>query len=287
MIRSMTGFGTGEQCGGGWQVHVTARSLNHRYRTVRVRTPRDWPQLQTQVEEAVKGRLDRGDVTVWIVASRHTEEDGTWTPNPGPARDAMRALRDLATELGLPQEPTLTDLIQLGVLQDAWLQETPPWKVVHDALEIALDGVIASREAEGAALRGELVEILGGLTQLLGEVTERVPEVTEELRERLRQRIDSLDLSVDPSRMETEVALLAERYDVREEVRRIDGHLARSRRLLEGDGPVGRQLDFLSQELLREVNTLGSKSRDLAIHNRVLDMKVAIDRLKEQAQNVE
>jgi uncharacterized protein (TIGR00255 family) len=125
------------------------------------------------------------------------------------------------------------------------------------------------------------------LSGLLDEVQERIPEVTEELRARLKQRIESLDLSVDPSRMETEVALLAERYDVREEVSRLEGHLARTRKLLDGDGPVGRQLDFLAQELLREVNTLGSKSRDLEIHTRVLDMKVAIDRLKEQAQNVE
>jgi len=287
MMRSMTGFGTGEQRAQGWQVDVTARSLNHRYRTIRVRTQREWPQLQTQIEEAVKDRLVRGDVTVWIVATRHADDEIVTRFDTAAAQDAMRALRELARELRVPSEPTLADLLELGVLQDAWEQERPPWDVVRTALAEALDGVIASREAEGEALRVELLAILDSLEGMLGEVVERVPAVTEELRERLQRRIQSLDLSVDPGRMEMEVALLAERYDVREEVSRLEGHLVRTRRLLDGGEPVGRRLDFLAQELLRETNTLGSKSRDLEIHSRVLDMKVAIDQLKEQAQNVE
>ena len=135
MIRSMTGFGTGEAVGEGWRVHVTVRSLNHRYRTVRVRTPGDWPQLQSRLEETVKERLDRGDITLWIVTTR-TGEDGSPAPFDREAvHRALDALRDLAQELALTDEPTLAHLIQLGVLQDPismaggydrWLQDGLP-----------------------------------------------------------------------------------------------------------------------------------------------------------------
>jgi uncharacterized protein (TIGR00255 family) len=118
-------------------------------------------------------------------------------------------------------------------------------------------------------------------------VKERLPQVTEELRARLQERVAALQVEVDPARLEMEIALLVERFDVREEVARLEAHLARANALLEKGGAIGKELDFLSQEFLREVNTLGSKSRDLAISSLVIDMKMAIKDFKEQVQNVE
>ena len=287
MIRSMTGFGTGEATVDGWQVNVTARSLNHRYRTVRVRTPADWPELQARVEDAVKRRLHRGDVNVWVAATRIETADGAASFDLEAARTSLQGLRRLSNELALPGEPTLRDLIALGAVKDTSGTVAPPWEAIATALEAALQGVVEAREGEGASLAVELGRIFDELERMLAEVVDRIPAVTDELRERLRERIDGLGVSVEPARLEGEIVLLADRYDVQEEVNRLEGHLQTARALLRGSDPSGRRLDFLAQELLREANTLGSKSRDLSIHSLVVDMKVSIDRLKEQAQNVE
>lgn len=287
MIRSMTGFGRGESAEGGRRAEVTIRTLNHRYLSVRPRALSEWPLLQLRLEEVVKRAFHRGEIDVWVALE--PARTGSAPPSIDRERVGRRLaeLRAITEEFRLPVPPSLSDLIQIGALASVPESEEEIWRLVEPALGQAIAGALRGREEEGALLAAELEGILDNLSALVSRVKERIPALREELRARLRERVAELSLEVDPSRLETEVVLLADRSDVEEEMTRLEAHLAHARRLLAAEGAVGRELDFLSQELLRETNTLGSKSRDLATSSIVLEMKVEIERFKEQVQNVE
>jgi len=289
MLNSMTGFGAGTATGDGWNVDATVRTLNHRYLSVRVRSLSDRPQLQMRVQEIVKKAFQRGEIGVWIDVVRDQARSDVNRFDRHVVEDYLRELRRIVETYSLPETPSLNDLIRIGAFQTPVHSDEELWPLIQTALDQAIDAARTARATEGQYLAEELRRIVDRLADLLSQVTARVPEIRNELKERLQERIASLDLEVnlDPARLETEVALLVERSDIQEEVARLDAHLRRVSALLKEDRPVGRELDFLSQELLREVNTLGSKARDLEINAVVVDMKVEIERFKEQVQNVE
>ncbi len=286
MVRSMTGFGAGSAEGEGWQAEVTVRTLNHRYLSVRVRSLHDQPELQVRVEGAAKRAFGRGEVQVAVELTRSPSDLPETLFDPQVVSGYHRALQRLTRDLSLPA-PTLSDLIGIGAFQAAAPVEEDPWPVIEEALGQALAAAGAAREEEGRKLKGEIEGILRQIAACLDQIRARIPQVGQELLVRLRERIAELAVELDPQRLETEVALAAERADVREEVARLDVHLERAWDLLAREEPIGRELDFLSQELLREVNTLGAKSRDLEIASLVIDMKMGINSFKEQVQNVE
>ena len=286
MIQSMTGFGVGASHQGPRRADVTMRTLNHRYLSLRLRSLADRPFLQARVEETLRQAFSRGEVDVWVMLDLGGADDRSALFDQARIGRYLEELRRLSRTFDLAA-PALGDLARLGVLEPAPLPEEDLWGLIEPALAQAISATQSARATEGALLCGELTEILGNLACLAGRIQERVPELRLALRDRLFERIAALELDVDPTRLETEVALLADRSDVEEEITRLGAHLARAQSLLERDGPVGKELDFLSQELLREVNTLGAKARDLEVGSLVLDMKVAIEQFKEQVQNVE
>ncbi|RLE36998.1 YicC family protein [Candidatus Acetothermia bacterium] len=286
MIKSMTGFGEGVAREAGWRVEATIRTLNHRFLSVRARSLGDRPWLQAQVEDLVKRSFNRGEVTVWLDLQSDSPEDGRLFDHKA-ALSAYRELRELSEELSLPPPPSLEALIRVGALQPAKESDREIWPAAKAALAEAIEAANASRTAEGAALAEELDRILDRLKEIASSVKPRIPELADRLRDRLRSRAEELALKLDPDRLEAEIALLVERYDVQEELTRLDGHLRRARILITGEEPVGKELDFISQEMLREVNTLGSKARDSEIGGLVIDMKLGIERFREQVQNVE
>ncbi|MBN1859523.1 YicC family protein [Candidatus Bipolaricaulota bacterium] len=285
MARSMTGFGSANGSGDGWSCEVTVRSVNHRFLAVRTKGLNDWPAIQVQLEEAVKARFSRGDVAVWVKVERNTGEAGLQFDLER-ATQYLKALQHAATVLSLPSQPTIRDLVDSGSLSPVENEELP-WPLIQATLDDALDRTEMARGIEGAALAENIEQLLGQLSEALAEIRERIPEVMIQLRQRLTERVAALGVEVDQQRIDTEIVLLAERFDVEEEVTRLAAHIQRGCSLLEAEGPTGKELDFLSQEILREVNTLGAKSRDLTIHERVVEMKVAIERMREQVQNVE
>lgn len=287
MANSMTGFGAGTAAGDGWRSEVTIRTLNHRYLAVRVRSLSDRPHLQVRLEEAVKVAFHRGEINVAVNLSQERESRAQGLFDRIMVEDHLNALRRLVQEFDLPSPPSLTDLIQVGAFQGGTREDEDPWPVIESALDSALAAAVVAREREGAHLAQEIERILTEISSLLILVKARIPQVTEELRTSLHERIAALLVEVDPARLEMEIALLVERYDVREEITRLEAHLERATALLDRDGALGKELDFLCQEFLREVNTLGSKSRDLTINSLVIDMKLAINNFKEQVQNVE
>ena len=288
MIRSMTGFGHGAAAVDGWHVEATLRSVNHRYLSIRLRSLSDRPWLQSQIEEKVRVALHRGDVGVWLTLS---EEAGAEAPvgfDRDVARRVVRSLEGARAEVGLSEPVTLADLIRAGGLQAPQEAEEALWPAVEAALGEALRALDATRSREGRLLGEEIARLLDVLEARGTQAEARLPGIQDDLRNKLRARIDELGLRVDADRIESEIVLCVDRFDVQEELVRLRGHVARVRQLLSrGGGPVGKELDFLSQELLREVNTLGSKVRDGEVAGLTVEMKVAIEQLKEQVQNVE
>jgi uncharacterized protein (TIGR00255 family) len=287
MIRSMTGFGSGSACEGGWRVEATVRTLNHRYLSVRSRSLGDRPWLQARVEELVKRSFDRGEIGVWLGIELDVASPDVQLSDRERLRSLHAELLAVCEELSLPSPPTLESLISVGGLQPARESEEEIWPAVKAALDNAIAEAQATRDLEGSHLAEELARILAKLAEAADTVEAEFPAIERAVRERLLTRAHELSLQLDPERLEAEVALLLERQDVREELIRFRGHVSRAKSLLASVNPVGKELDFISQELLREVNTLGAKARNSGISDLVIDMKLAIEQLREQVQNVE
>jgi len=287
MVKSMTGFGAGSAEGDNWRVDVTIRTLNHRFLSTRIRSFNDHPQLLSRVESRLKDTFSRGEVSVWIGVD-HVGTEGSDNPlDRAVARSTYQELQEIQRLLEIEESPTLADLSRAGGLQPLHAEDEELWHVLERALSTAIEEANAGRQREGGDLRFELETIISRIRVSLGEVKERLPEVLEEIRTRLDDRIEALELKLDPSRIEAEIALLADRFDVQEELVRLETHLERASQVLKKDSPIGKELDFLSQEMLREANTLGSKARDTSTSSVVVDMKLAIEQFKEQLQNVE
>jgi len=287
MIKSMTGFGTATAEGNGWRIEVVVRSVNHRYLNARIRSFNDHPQLLSRVEKLVKKRFSRGDISVWISVGRVTDASTTGRIDRALARSVFHELAELQQELGLEGPPSLDEVARAGGFQTTVAGDEEIWPPVKAALSEALEGADASRSKEGEQLLVEIRSQLDALNTRLELVRERIPSILKELRQRLQTRVEELALKLDPSRLETEYILLADRFDVQEELVRLQTHLERAEKVLSARKPIGKELDFLSQEILREINTLGSKARDTETSSIVVDMKLAVEQFREQVQNVE
>ncbi|HEX6989644.1 MAG TPA: YicC/YloC family endoribonuclease [Bacillota bacterium] len=289
--RSMTGFGRGSHTGVVYRVEVEIRSVNHRYREIVARVPRELPGLEEPVRTEVAARIARGRVDVFVTAQ----------PLPGArpvrvdtelARRYHGALEQLRQELALPAPVDLALLAGLpGVVgvDEASSDIETCWLDVRPALDQALAALTGMRDAEGRALAADLAAAADRLAGLVETVAGRAPQVVEEYRARLTQRVQALadEVHVDPERLAAEVVLFADRADIHEELVRLRSHLGQFRAALGLDEPVGRKLDFLLQEMNREVNTIGAKAHDAGIASTVVEMKAEIERMREQVQNVE
>ena len=287
MAKSMTGFGVGSAEGGDWRAEVSIRSLNHRFLSTRIRSFNDHPQLLSRIEEQVKRAFARGEISVWIGVD-HIGTSGSDSPlDPKAAKNAFKELQTIQQLLGIEDAPTLQDLSRVGGLQPLHAEDEELWPILESALADAIAQTDAARTREGAELKAELASLVGKIRASLDQVKARLPEVLAEISGRLSEKVAALELKVDASRLESEIVLLSDRYDVQEEIVRLETHLDRVGDVLEKDAPIGKELDFLSQEMLREVNTLGSKARDTSTSSLVVDMKLAVEQFKEQLQNVE
>jgi uncharacterized protein (TIGR00255 family) len=283
----MTGFGTATVEDAGWRIDVSIRTLNHRYLSVRIRSLNDHPNLLPRIEERVKAVFARGEVGVWVAVDRSATDGPQCRFDRVLARNVFEELTRLSDELALEARPSLEDIGRAGGLQPIQIEDERLWPVLERALDGAMDNANASRDIEGERLNEALRTHLDQLRASLDAVKGRVPEILEAHRAHLNDRARQLELKVDPARLEAEIALLAERLDVQEEIVRLEAHVARAGEALQSTEPIGKELDFLSQEMLREVNTLGAKARDVEAGAHVVDMKLAVERFREQVQNVE
>ena len=287
----MTGFGVGDAPLGDGRVTVELRALNHRFLDVRVRLPEELGDQSFFVEQLARESLSRGRFDICV------RLEGAALPPPRFSIDRARALyrglcqlRDeLApgTELPITALTGMPDLVTTPTTADAGGAQ----RALRAAFESALLRLDEMRHREGEALTRELCARLSAARQLRATIALRGGEMLEGYRTRLRERLDRLlsesGVQVDPGRLEGEIVILADRSDVTEELVRLDSHFDQFARLLSAEGPVGRRLDFLLQEIGRESNTIGAKSQDAPIAHLVVEMKAELERIREQVQNVE
>jgi len=291
MVLSMTGFGRAETEINGRRFGVEVRSVNSRFLEVKVRLPRRYLVWEERLRPLVQARCGRGRVDVLVVVDGH--DAGTRvTINRDAARRYHALLQKLKAELGLDGPVRLSDVIagpEVLVVQEESEDLAALWGQVEPVVERALGGLIAMRRTEGQALADDLRSNLDALGERLERARTRVDENSALAGERLKERLEKWlgGLEIDQERLIQEVAIVVDRLDVSEELVRAGSHVEQFRKLIETNGPVGRKLEFLLQELHREVNTLGSKSADVELSQLVVDMKSDLERLREQIQNVE
>jgi uncharacterized protein (TIGR00255 family) len=288
----MTGFGSGQATRGTESLAVELKSVNHKFCEVKVRLPRELGALEAMVQKRVKERVTRGAVEVTVRRAAKTGTGLVPQADVELARQYVRAWSELASALGLPDEVRLRDV---ALLPDVIRVEEPQVHLedatvaLDLAVTAALDGLSAMRVKEGEALEAELSARLALVSSLVTDLVRLAPKAVEEYQVRLAERIAELakGVSVDPQRLAQEVAIFAERTDVAEELTRLNSHISQFQTLLASKEPVGRKMDFLVQEMHREVNTTGSKSQHPEISSRVVALKVELERIREQVQNVE
>lgn len=293
MIHSMTGFGLGEAEVNGASATVELRSVNNRFCEVSVRLPRSLSGYESEVQARIKKNFARGRITAHFQIETERDKVASLRINPEGVRLCMDLLNELRETAGLTEPVRLKHLLRYSDIFQT--TEVSPDETLHswNASEQALDKAIANLQAmrrlEGDALLKDMEQRLRAIDLLLEQAETLAPKRIEDARERLRQRVADMleDNRIDPHRLELEIAILADRLDVTEECVRLKSHLNLFRQGLASEHAEGRKLNFITQEIYREVNTLGSKSGDTEIAYLAVAMKDELEKIREQAQNVE
>ena len=288
MLRSMTGYGRGEGMAGTRHIVFELKSVNHKFFEVNPRVTRGYQFLEERLKAYLHQRIARGKVDLFL----QIENLGESAVNHSLASGYYRALSELQERYQLPDGPSLA---LLSRYQDIFTVHKAPEDeeaVWQDVLEIAaptVDSFLRMRETEGERLRADIMEKAGNILSLVDRVERLAPGTVAEYRERLQGRIQELlgDSRFDEQRVLTEVAVFADKVAVDEETVRLRSHFAQLEKLVDSEGPVGRKIDFLVQEMNREANTIGSKSQNTEIAYLVVDIKSEIEKIREQIQNIE
>jgi len=286
MIRSMTGFGEASRSANGWTVKTSIKTLNHKYLEIKVKGLEEYERLELQSRDLLQNSFKRGRIEVRVELQQEAEIKYDLEL----ARQRLRGLQHLVEELKLSDKVSLDHLLRLeGVLQQEKLEEAKLWPALEESLLEAIAQVLASREREGNNLEEELKKYLAELAKYLHQIEAHAPQVKEYFKEKLRQRALELskNITIDEDRLEEEAVLFAERSDVTEEIARLWSHLEAAQQAIQAVEPAGRVLDFLAQEMYREVNTIGSKAKDAQIARWIVEMKSQVEKLREQVRNVE
>ncbi|HTL12290.1 MAG TPA: YicC/YloC family endoribonuclease [Bdellovibrionota bacterium] len=304
-LRSMTGFATAETQLRGRTYRVEIKTFNHRFLEAKVRAPRAFGACEPQIRQWLQKGLGRGSVDLKIEPAATAEAGATeWRLNTPALRYYAGEMRTLARDLGISSEIRLGDLMQLP---DALVRENDGIEGGRDSsfsadeveplVRLALEGLIKSREAEGALLKIALERSLDSLADIAGRLRVQRKQCQDQAKEAVAKRVRAafeahplptgdVGLLLE-SRIAQELALILDRTDVEEELTRLEGHLTQARQVLQTGSPAGRKLDFLLQEMNREVNTLANKAQDLGMSNDAVDAKLLVEQLREQSLNVE
>lgn len=292
MILSMTGFGRGEQVLHGRDITVEIRSVNSRYFEYSSRIPRSFAFLDAQLKKLLASRISRGKVELSLTVQTVEAQDSTVQVNMELARSYQQALRQLSDELGVRDDLTATSLSRMPdvlTVTAARANEEELAADVEAVCQQALDAFIAMRAVEGDKMKADVLNRLDTVEKCVTQIETlsegRVQNYTNRLYEKLKAILEDRD--IDDSRVLTEAAIFADKTAIDEETVRLRSHLAQYRQILSLAEPVGRKLDFLTQELNRETNTIGSKCQDIDITRIVVDVKAEIEKIREQIQNIE
>jgi uncharacterized protein (TIGR00255 family) len=288
MIRSMTGFARREQSGPWGTLTWELRTVNHRYLEVSCRLPEELRAAEGEFRQTIAGVLRRGKVDCTLNFRASAEAASPLELNRPLLEKLLVRTRELAALAGAVAPINPIDLLRWpGVVQDPGRDVTPLLAAAQAVLAEGLNALTDARAREGARIRDMLLQRCELLLKQVDAVIQRLPEVRTRIRARLAERVAQLGAEPNAERLEQELALLAQKMDVDEELDRLRSHIEEVRKALDGAEPAGRRLDFLMQELNREANTLSSKSQDTETTRSAVDMKVIIEQMREQVQNVE
>lgn len=290
--RSMTGFGRGEVESDGRTWVAEVRTVNHRFLDQRIVLPRTLNPLEDRIRKMISSNHDRGRVEVSVQLVGNAGSGPKLSVNTEVLRQYHLCLMTIKSELKLESQVELSDVLTLRdiISQE---EETPDidaeWKMICSALDVAIGECCMMREQEGNALKEDLQERLDNFSQRLDLIEQKIPEILKIRHDDLNKRITTLldGKGIDPVRLAQEAAILADKSDVTEELVRLRSHIAQFSGFLESREPVGRRLDFLMQEFLREVNTIASKISNADVAHLTVDLKNEIEKLREQVQNIE
>jgi uncharacterized protein (TIGR00255 family) len=288
MIQSMTAFARSQSQGPWGHLVCELRSINHRYLEMSVRLPEALHEIEPLMRERIRHHAKRGKIECFLRYQPGEESSVEININSALAQRLCQVNEAIAKLLKNPAPVNTMDLLRWpGILQIAEIDLEPVQDAVLKLLEDTLQKLVDARTREGAQLKQLFLQRLESMTQELAKVRQRIPAILEGQRERLMSRLNDASSQLDAGRLEQELVLLAQKIDVTEEIERLETHITEVQRVLKHGGMMGRRLDFLMQELNREANTLGAKSVDVDTTRASVELKVLIEQIREQVQNVE
>ncbi len=292
MIKSMTGFGRGEVSSESCKVTVEMKSVNHRYLDVNMKMPKKLNFFEASIRNLLKEYIQRGKVDLFISFEDLSENSVNITYHKEVAAEYMNFLSQMADDFSLENDVRVSSLArfpEVMTLDDVEIDEEGVWKSLEKAIRQAAEGFVESRIKEGENLCKDLIAKLDEMLEAVDFIEARSPQIIEEYKKRLTDKVQEMlgDAKVDEARLVTEVTIFADKVCVDEELVRLRSHVQTTRNTLLEGGGIGRKLDFLAQEMNREANTILSKANDLEISNKGIELKTAIEKVREQIQNIE
>lgn len=292
MLKSMTGFGRCEQTDGQKKITVEMKSVNHRYLDANIKMPKRLNFFEAGIRVCLKKYIQRGKIDIYIAYEDLSENTVCLRYNEELAKEYLEYSKRMAQQFGIENDVTVKELMKYPdvlLMEEQTMDEESLWNLLEQTLIGALKNFINTRIQEGENLKKDLCQKLDGMLSHVQYIEERSPEILNEYRQKLENKVKELleETDLEETRIITEVTLYADKICVDEEIVRLKSHIENMKAaLLEGDG-VGRKLDFLAQEMNREANTILSKSNDLAVTNRAIELKTEIEKVREQIQNIE
>ncbi len=291
-MHSMTGYGKGVSKRDGKTITIEIKTVNHRFLDCNIKLPRNFLFVEDRVKKAVSSAISRGHVDLYLTYEQSSTDEGAYTVDLELANNYLTAVRQLENGTGLANDVTLSTLLRVGDIvtrQQSVEDEDLLAEMTLEAASEALVNLKVMREKEGQSQKADIASKLDTIEACLDRIKEFAPKVVEDYRELLNARIAEVvePSLVDKQRLATEVALYADHCAIDEEITRLSTHISNMRSLLEATEPVGRKMDFLVQEFNRETNTIGSKANDMRITKEVLAIKNEIEKMREQAANIE
>jgi len=292
MIKSMTGFGRYESSDENRKITVELKAVNHRYLDLNLKMPKKLNFFDSAIRNLLKKYIQRGKVDIFITYEDFTETNVCVKYNKELAAEYLSYLNKMAEDFSLDNDIRVSSLSrypEILTMEEQTIDEEKLWQLLDKALKGAAEGFVETRIKEGEHLRDDLLEKLNGMLSHVEFITERSPQIIAEYKQKLEEKVKALleDTKVDEGRLLTEVTIFADRVCVDEELVRLRSHIETTRDILMQGGGIGRKLDFIAQEMNREANTILSKSNDLEISNRAIELKTEIEKVREQIQNIE
>lgn len=294
MIKSMTGFGRCRTVLHGREISVEIKSVNHRFFEFSCRTPKGYGFLDDKLKALVNSRVSRGKIDMFVTVGAAEDTPAEVKINHSLVSGYINAMKEISETYGIENDVTVTAISRFPDVYTVSKAPENEEEITEDVLEAAntaIDGFIAMREAEGEKMKADILGRAKVILATVDEIDERSPQTVKEYEERLLDRINrtlqDYNINIDEQRVLTEVAVFADKVAVAEETVRLRSHFAQLSKIMESQTPIGREIDFIIQEMNREANTIGSKVQDAEIAHKVVKIKSEIEKMREQIQNIE